>query len=77
MIKEIIENINEKMDNKTFVDAMVDLADEINIDYNKKSTKDIIGDLVTHARKNKKKLYNFWSKNRDQKLYDELAKAFD
>ena len=79
MLREILEEIstNEKMDDSTFVDAMVDLADKLGVDYLKKDTKDIIGDLVTDIRKNHKALYNYWSKNRSKELMAELEKAFN
>ena len=77
MIREILEEINEGMDDGKFVNAMVDLATDLDIDYNNKSTKDIIGDLVLEIGKNKKQLYNYWSKNRGKELYNKLEKAFD
>lgn len=74
MFKELFTEA--KMTDDTFVDAMVDLVDEAGIDYNNTKTKDIIGDLVTYIRKNKKSLYNYWSKNRSEELMVKLEKAF-
>lgn len=71
--------LTEALDEQKFLDKIVDMADEINIDYMKKSTKDIIGDLLTAMRKEKKykAMYTYWSKNRSKELQDKIAKQFD
>lgn len=71
--------LTEALDEKKFLDKIVDMADEINIDYMKKSTKDIIGDLVTAMRKEKKykAMYTYWSKNRSKELLSKIEKLFD
>lgn len=72
--REIV--LEGKLDDAKFVNAMVDLATDIDIDY-KKSTRDIIGDLVVYIGKNNKSLYNYWSKNRGKELMSKLETAFD
>jgi len=69
-----------KMSEAEFIDRMVDVAsDAKSINYMKMSTRDIIGELVTIIRKEKKykALYTYWSKNRSKELMAELSKAFD
>lgn len=84
MIREILEDldINERrMDDDSFIQAMMDLADKKGTKYySKMNTKDMIGDLLTDMRKNDEKTHQYWNSKPGAKrkaLYDKAFKAFD
>jgi len=76
MFREILE----AMDEKTFLNKFVDIADKVvGADYSKMKTREIIGKVVVELGKNKKysSMYTYWSKNRGVDLEAKLSELFE
>ena len=76
------ESVNEaRMKEDDFMDRLEDYASEVipSKDYIKKSTRDLLKQLIGSMRTDKKAkaLYTYWSKNRGKDLLDKMGSIFE
>lgn len=79
---ELKESVNEaRMKEDDFMDRLEDYASEVipSKDYIKKSTRDLLKQLIGSMRTDKKAkaLYTYWSKNKGKDLLDKMGSLFE
>ena len=76
------KSVNEaRMKEDDFIDRLEDYASEVipSKDYIKKSTRDLLKQLIGNMRTDKKAkaLYTYWSKNKGKDLLDKMGSLFE
>ena len=80
-VDELKESVNEAMKEDDFIDRLEDYASDVIPfkDYSKKSTRDLLKQLIGSMRTDKKAkaLYTYWSKNKGKDLLDKMGSLFE